>query len=463
MGLRLAHFERSSQRTHRTDADGLAGLPAAQVFRQGSGRGVSAGGIFLQTFQTDRFQLPGHRAVQLAGRQRIDQQHLLERLQVRGPLVGRPTRQTFVENGPQGVNVGGGANLAAPSGGLFRSHVAGCAHDHLGDGLALLIEFLGQTEVCHPRRTILGEQHVGRLQVAVDDALLVGHVHGPGDLLDQVGRLPRRQQLDLQLARQAPAGAVLQAEVRQALILADLVDLDNVRVPQPGHGPGLGAEPGALGLVGVGPIADHLQGDDAVQLLVPGPVDDAHASPGQFDLDLVARQGRQGETGPLPVRAGQLLPTLRGGLGNSCNGIGFLGPEQRSGIYAPLVERLHGESSALGGPAIDFDRPTDPQPRRVVRAQRGPPAGVVGLAALGPPYTAPTVSQYKRAPSGMIAGHSLRQQKTPRRPWERPGVPLPRHGAPLILASARRSPCRRSAIAPAAADPAAANRPRSAP
>jgi hypothetical protein len=133
----------------------------------------------------------------------------------------------------------------------------------------------------------------------VDDAALVGGVHGPGQGLDQPRRLVRRQGRAAQLLLQRPAGTELQREEGQALDLADLEDLHDVGVLQTRHRLGLGVEASALVLVGVVGAEHHLEGDDAVGLDLPGLVDDAHAAAAQLpqhlvagDVDLVSRRRR---------------------------------------------------------------------------------------------------------------------------------------------------------------------------
>ena len=66
-------------------------------------------------------------------------------------------------------------------------------------------------------------------------------------------------------------------------MLADLVDLHDVGVLQPGDGLGLGAEAGQL-LPSPACAAgqDHLEGDEAVEPDLPGLVDDAHAAAAQL-------------------------------------------------------------------------------------------------------------------------------------------------------------------------------------
>ncbi len=82
------------------------------------------------------------------------------------------------------------------AGGLLRSHVGGGAEDdargcgvggqrrrHRQAVVAVVgIPRLGQAEVEHLDRTVGTELDVGRLEVAVDDALLVGRLQCLGDL-----------------------------------------------------------------------------------------------------------------------------------------------------------------------------------------------------------------------------------------------------------------------------------------
>jgi hypothetical protein len=100
-----------------------------------------------------------------------------------------------------------------------------------------------------------------------------------------------QQRSAAQLLLQRAAAAEFQDDVRQAGLLADLVDLHDIGVLQAGDGLRLGAEARQLGLPGVCPRQDHLQRHQSIQLPVPRLVHHAHASPAQFAKDLVARHG----------------------------------------------------------------------------------------------------------------------------------------------------------------------------
>ena len=87
--------------------------------------------------------------------------------------------QQLVQGQPQRVDVGTGVAAALePLGG----HVADRAHDVAGAGQVAVAGDLGQAEVGDPDRAVGVEQEVRRLDVAVQDAVLVGVVEGLGDL-----------------------------------------------------------------------------------------------------------------------------------------------------------------------------------------------------------------------------------------------------------------------------------------
>ncbi len=122
----------------------------------------------------------------------------------------------------------------------------------------------------------------------MDDALLVGVLDGAGHLFEQMGGLAGRRAGGV---AEAAAGDELHGEERPAVDLANLVDLDDAGVLQPGCGLGLAAEALPFGGAGKDVAADHLEGDDTVEGQLAGPVDDAHAAGAQFVEQFVAGDG----------------------------------------------------------------------------------------------------------------------------------------------------------------------------
>ena len=86
---------------------------------------------------------------------------------------------------------------------------------------------------------------------------------------------------------QALAVDVLHRKEVLAVELADVVDVDDVRVAEPGGGLRLGLE--AADQLGRGQVAgqDHLHGHGAVEALLPGLVDHAHPAPADLADQLV--------------------------------------------------------------------------------------------------------------------------------------------------------------------------------
>ena len=160
----------------------------------------------------------------------------------------------------------------------------------------------------------------------MDDVPLVGESDRAGELLDEPGRVPGRPGRPVEPVGEAATADEFQFQVRQPVGLADLEDLDDVRVPHPGRRPGLGQEPGEPVRSDVGAAQDHLQGDRTVERLVPGLVDDPHPAAAQHAEDLVPRDDRprrragRGRDGC----AGDVLWSLGGGGRGEGRGDDFL-------------------------------------------------------------------------------------------------------------------------------------------
>ena len=104
------------------------------------------------------------------------------------PVEGRPQRQQLVQRRAQRVDVGAVVDRHALGQRLLRAHVTQRAHQvarHRQAGLAVL--HVGQAEVGHPQLAAPVQQQVGRLDVAMDDAQLVGVVQRLGRLDAQLG------------------------------------------------------------------------------------------------------------------------------------------------------------------------------------------------------------------------------------------------------------------------------------
>ena len=144
-----------------------------------------------------------------------------------------------------------------------------------------------------------------RFQVAMDDPLKVGGVDGTGQDLDEPCGLAGWLWPAREFRRETAAGQVLQDQVRSALVVTDLEDLNDVGVLEPGDRLCLSAKSCRLIGTGVGAGQDHLEGDRPVEPPVPGLVDHAHPAVPDYPQDLVARDRRRRMRGALAVRVRQ--------------------------------------------------------------------------------------------------------------------------------------------------------------
>ena len=89
---------------------------------------------------------------------------------------------------------------------------------------------MGEPEIGDLGLAGVRQEHVVRLEVAVDDQLVVGGVHRPRQRLDQPRRLARRQRPLPQPLPQVAAAAELQGHEQEAVVFADLEDADDIVV-----------------------------------------------------------------------------------------------------------------------------------------------------------------------------------------------------------------------------------------
>ena len=166
--------------------------------------------------------------------------------------------------------------------GLLRRHVVQRPHHLAGAGQRHLqripVRELGQTEVGDLQLAAFVQQQVLRLDVAVDDAVVMGVLQGRADLRHDGQRLARRQPAAVQQLPQVGPVDVLHQEIEPLIPPAEIVHGHDVRMIEQRQGAGLAGEPfGKRRVVGDGGSED-LQGHRAAQLLLPGLVDDPHAA-----------------------------------------------------------------------------------------------------------------------------------------------------------------------------------------
>ena len=240
--FRLTNFFKPVAAARRAGLDDLVGEIALDVAGEAVGRLVAPGAVLLQRLhhhpvelalqqlrQPGRLDAPvggdvrqGFGRAQLRARpRRIDLPHHPQHLQDRPPLelLGvdrRRTGEQLVEHHAEGIDIGPRVDVHRRRVGLLGRHVRRRAHDRPDVGQAhvgqLHLGRLGHAEVDHLRRrpaVHLRHQHVARLQVAVDDPLLVGVLHRLADRDEQLQPGLHREPLLVAVLgeRHAPAPA----------------------------------------------------------------------------------------------------------------------------------------------------------------------------------------------------------------------------------------------------------------
>src|SRR5262249_31382629 len=145
---------------------------------------------------------------------------------------------------------------------------------------------------------LAGDEEVGGLDVAVDDALVVGVAEGAGGLEDDLaGLLGVEGALALDVLVEVDAVDELHGQVPGAIDLLELGDPDDVGVAELQGAGGLALEAVEQGGLARQLAVEDLQGDLAARLRVAGAVDGPHPAGGDVVEHLVLAQAEA--TGPL--------------------------------------------------------------------------------------------------------------------------------------------------------------------
>ena len=148
----------------------------------------------------------------------------------------QPAGQQFVTDRAQGIHVAARIGVARIALELLGAHVRQGAH-HLPDLGHLAADFpvqAGDAEVQDLRLPVFVHQHIGRLEVAVDDAALVGEVHRMRQLRQQADARAQVGLLALQVVAQIGPAHDFQREPRGRnaadAVLARGVQADDARM-----------------------------------------------------------------------------------------------------------------------------------------------------------------------------------------------------------------------------------------
>lgn len=143
----------------------------------------------------------------------------------------------------------------------------------------------GKTEIGHLRHPPRLHQDVPGLQIAMDDASMVGEVDRLAQGHHQTRRLTVRETPFRGQLLQVRAIHVFQGQIWLTLVFADFVDLDDVGMLQGGNGLGLAAKTSDSRCIGRTVGQDHLDGDGSLQSRVIGFVNNPHAAVAQHQFD----------------------------------------------------------------------------------------------------------------------------------------------------------------------------------
>ena len=201
-------------------------------------------------------------------------------------VEGQLARGGLVQHDAQRVDVAGGREILAL--GLLRRDVVGGAQ-HSGRFVVHGVLRPGDAEVHHLHVAVGLHHDVLRLDVAVDDVLVVGDGEGLAHLGADFGGLALVDGAALlDGGLQVGPAHELHDDVVGVVVLAPVVHVHDVGALQVCGSGGLLAE--ALGEIGVGGELrqHHLHGDDAAQRAVLGAVHLGHAADADAILYLVA-------------------------------------------------------------------------------------------------------------------------------------------------------------------------------
>ena len=265
--------------------------------------GLEAPGlVLLQAAPDEVLDPPGHvrgELVELGLLVDDGPEHVGDRL----PVEGLAAPQHLEEHAPEGPDVGAPVHRLAP--GLLGRHVPGRPQEHPGLGPAggeggglgpvlprasrerVDAHGLGQAEVEDLDLAVLGDHDVSGLEVAVDDALLVGDLEGLGDLGGDLHRVGDGDGAPGDALGEGLALGDLHDQEALAVHVLDAVDAGDVGVGQRGEDLGLAVEAlEALGVLGEA-LGKDLEGHVAAELGVLGAPDLAHPALAQLRGHLV--------------------------------------------------------------------------------------------------------------------------------------------------------------------------------
>ncbi len=186
---------------------------------------------------------------------------------------------------------------------LLGWHVGEGAHRAARAGVVVVAGDLGDPEVSHLQDVVLGDEHVGGLDVPVDDAAVVGDSQPLEDVQRAADGLARREGTPrLRDPEEAASGHALHDQERGLVVDSDVEDRHEVLVLEPRHRARLADEapPDRRDREHLG--VQELDGSPDVEVAVVGKEDARHPTGSQVGLESVSITGERVVHGPLTTR-----------------------------------------------------------------------------------------------------------------------------------------------------------------
>ena len=151
----------------------------------------------------------------------------------------------------------------------------------------------GYAKIRHLHAALPIQQDILRLDVAVDDALVVGILEGVANLRHDRQRLARRHPPAVHQPAQTHPVHEFHQEVEKAVRPAGIIDGHNARMIQPGQRLGFPGKPLGKRRVTANARRQDLQRRYPVQFLLADLIDHSHAAPTQDLQNLELREMRR--------------------------------------------------------------------------------------------------------------------------------------------------------------------------
>ncbi|HUI77606.1 MAG TPA: hypothetical protein VLY24_06805 [Bryobacteraceae bacterium] len=258
--------------------------------------------VFFQGFVDDRFELRRKLGVEAEWRSGIIVKDGVEQERGGGAVKWQSAGGHFVEHGTEGEDIAAPIEFLAPR--LFRRHIGNGADGGAGAGKVVDARSLGdlrvgkagaagghfgEAEIEDLGVAALADENVGGLNVAVNNALVVGGIERVGDFDGQGKKFVEFHRLAADAVLQGHAIEVLHGDEGPAFMFANVVNGADVGVVQGGSGLSFALKPGQRIAIAGDLFGQELQGHEAAQAGVFGFVDNAHSAAAQLFNDAVVR------------------------------------------------------------------------------------------------------------------------------------------------------------------------------